>query len=239
MPSSPSGAWRPIASVTVGAHVAALGDVAGVAQAVHQLRPGCRDAAGVPADLCRLGGEAVAGQGRHHEVERVPGGAAVRGRVGERADDPEQLDHRAWPAVRDDQRQRVRVPRLHVNEVDALPVNLGPELRQRVQPCLARAPVVAGRPEAGELLEHRQLHALRPVGDELLGGPTRRRDAPPQVGDRLAGHVDLEGTNFSSAGHRTFPLPGLADEHRRPDRPAPARGSRATTFIPRLWTSRY
>ena len=29
-----------------GAHVAALGDVAGVAEAVHQLRPGLRDAAG-------------------------------------------------------------------------------------------------------------------------------------------------------------------------------------------------
>jgi hypothetical protein len=37
-----------------GAHVAALGDVAGVAQAVRQLRPRLRDAAGVPADLGRL-----------------------------------------------------------------------------------------------------------------------------------------------------------------------------------------
>ncbi len=44
------------------AHVAALGDVAGVAEAVHQLRPGARDAVGVPADLGGLAGEAVAGQ---------------------------------------------------------------------------------------------------------------------------------------------------------------------------------
>ena len=69
-----------------GAHVAALGDVAGVAEAAHQLRPGPRDAAEVPAELGRLAGEAVAGQGRQHEVERVLGAAAVRGRVGERAD---------------------------------------------------------------------------------------------------------------------------------------------------------
>ena len=37
-----------------GAHVATLGDVAGVAEAPHQLRPGLGDAADVPADLGRL-----------------------------------------------------------------------------------------------------------------------------------------------------------------------------------------
>ena len=90
-----------------GAHVAALGDVAGVAEAVHQLRPRLRDAAGVPADLGRLAGKAVAGYGRQHEVERILGAAAVRGRVGQRADDLEQLDDRAGPAMRHNQRQRV------------------------------------------------------------------------------------------------------------------------------------
>jgi hypothetical protein len=43
----------------VGAQVAALGDVAGVAEAAHQLRPRVRDSAGVPADLGWFGGEAV------------------------------------------------------------------------------------------------------------------------------------------------------------------------------------
>ena len=61
-----------------GALVAALGDVAGVAEAAHQLRPRLRDAAGIPADLGGLAGEAVAGQGRQHQVERVLGGSAVR-----------------------------------------------------------------------------------------------------------------------------------------------------------------
>ena len=92
-----------------GAHVAALGDVAGVAEAVHQLRPRASGAGGVPAELGRLAGEPVAGQGRQHEVERVLGLPAVRGRVGERADGLEQLDDRAGPAVRHDQRQRVLV----------------------------------------------------------------------------------------------------------------------------------
>ena len=91
----------------------------------------------------------------------------MRGRVGERADGLEQLDHRARPAVRHDQRQRVLVRRLHVDEVDVHPVDLGLELRQRVQPRLAPAPVVLRRPVAGELLDRRQLHALRSVRDEL------------------------------------------------------------------------
>ena len=56
-----------------GALVAALGDVAGVAEAVHQLGPGACDAAGVPADLGRLGREAIAGDRRQHEVEGVLG----------------------------------------------------------------------------------------------------------------------------------------------------------------------
>ena len=68
--------------------IAALGDVARVAEAVHQLRPGLPDAAGVPAGLGGLLGEAVAGQGRNHDVERVLRVAAVGGRVGERPDRP-------------------------------------------------------------------------------------------------------------------------------------------------------
>ena len=175
-----------------GAHVAALGDVAGVAEAVHQLRPRACGAAGVPAELGRLGREAVAGQGRQHEVEGVLGVATVRRRVGQRADRLEQLDDRAGPAVRHDQRQRVLVLGLDVDEVDVHPVDLGRELRQRVEPCLGLAPVVVGRPVARQLLDRRQLHALRPIGDELLArqpgggealaGGRRGRPAAPRPG---------------------------------------------------------
>jgi len=126
----------------------------------------------------------------------------VRGRVGERADDPEQFDDRARPAVRDDQRQRVLVPGPDVDEVDVHPVDLGRELRQRVQFRLAPAPVVVGRPVAGQLLQHRLLHALRSIIDQLPGGPGRRSDAAAEVGDRFVGHLHLERADFSFAGHR-------------------------------------
>jgi hypothetical protein len=178
-----------------GANVAALGDVARVAEAVHQLRPGTRDAAGVPAELGRLAGEAVAGQGRQHQVERVLGASAVRGRVGERAYDLEQLDDRAGPAVGHDERQRVLVGRLHVDEVDLDPVDLARELGQGVELRLGLAPVVVGLPVARELLQRRQLYALRPIFDELLVGPARGRDASAEVDELLFRHVDAEGSD--------------------------------------------
>ena len=56
-----------------GAHVAALGDVAGVAEAAHELGPGPCGPAQVPADLDRLAGEAVAGKGGQDEVEGILG----------------------------------------------------------------------------------------------------------------------------------------------------------------------
>ena len=186
-----------------GTHVAALGDVAGVAEAVHQLRPRACGAAGVPAELGRLAREAVARQGRQHQVECVLGGAAVSGRVGQRADGVEQLDDRAGPAMRHDQRQRVLMPRPDMDEVDVHPVDLGRELRKRVQSRLALAPVVLGRPVAGELLHRRQLHALRPICDQLLVGPARCGDASPQLRELFVRDVDSKRSDAGRLGCRS------------------------------------
>ena len=181
-----------------GTDVAALGDVAGVTEPVHQLPPCRRDSGRAPADLGRLAGEAVAGNGRQHEVERVLGASAVRGRIRERADGLEQLDDRAGPTVGHDQRQRILVLRLHVDEVDLDPVDLGRELRQRVELRLGLAPVVVGRPVARELLQCPQLYALRPICNQLVGGPARLRDAPPQVVDLLFWNLDVKRTDLGS-----------------------------------------
>ena len=187
-----------------GAHVAALGDVARVAEAVHQLRPRACDAAVLPAELGRLAREAVAGQGRQHQVERVLGAAAVSGRVGQRADGVQQLDDRAGPAVRHDQRQRVLMPRPDVDEVDLDPVDLGRELRQRVQsrlaPCASRTrSSSSGRAPAAS-------PAARPGSGRrrALRRPARRLDPASQLSELRFGNLDLERTYVGAhlAGRR-------------------------------------
>ena len=70
------------------APVAALGAVPLVAEASHQLGERGGDPAELPAGLSRRPGEPEAGDARQHQVERVGGVAAVRARVGQRADDP-------------------------------------------------------------------------------------------------------------------------------------------------------
>src|SRR3712207_2421995 len=116
-------------------------------------------------------------------------------RVGQRSDGLEQLDDRAGPAVRHDQRQRVLVRRPDVDEVDVHAVDLGGELRQRVESLLALAPVVVGRPVASELLQRLELDTLRAIFDELLGGPARRGDASAEVVEILFRNVGAEGSD--------------------------------------------
>ena len=95
--------------------------------------------------------------------------------------------------MRHDQRQRVLVLGRDVNEVDVHAVDLGRELRQRVQLRLGLAPVVLGFPVTGELLDRRQLNALGPICDQLLGGPARPGDAVAQLGELLFRNVDVKG----------------------------------------------
>ena len=114
-------------------------------------------------------------------MERVRGARAVRRGIGQSIDDLQLLDDRARPSVIDDERQRVFMLRANVDEVDVQPVDLGDELRQGVQPRLARAPVVVRHPVARELLDHGERHALGLIGDGLLLGPVRGRDASTKV----------------------------------------------------------
>ena len=82
-----------------------------------------------------------------------------------------------------------------MDEVDVHAVDLGDELRQRVQPRLDPPEVVLVQPVARERLQRRELHALRPVGDQLLARPARRGDASAQVVELLLGNLDLEGAD--------------------------------------------
>ena len=92
------------------------------------------------------------------------------------------------------------------------------------------APVVVGRPVAGELLNRRQLHALRPICDQLTGGPTRCHNSSAQLDECPFRNVNTERTDgtdgmFFDGGHgwllslwdRTCSRPALLSQDAGPE----------------------
>ena len=168
------------------APVAAHRAVARVAEAGHERGPRPRGPLHAPARFRRDLAEAVAGQRRDDEVERVGG----IGRIGERPDDLQVLDDRARPPVGHHERHRVRVPRAHVQEVDVDAVDLRAEPGHRVEPGLRRAPVVAVRPVGAQLAQVGERHAVGRIG--LGARPAHAREALAQVAEPRVGNVDPE-----------------------------------------------
>src|SRR5262249_16649753 len=121
------------------------------------------DSLGPPTGAGRLAGEAVAGDGRDHDVKGVGRRSAMGRRIRQRLYELQLLDDGAGPAVGDDDRQGVLVLRTNVNEVDVESVDLGDEVRERIEPRLDLAPVVFCRPVAREFLDGFQRDALREV----------------------------------------------------------------------------
>ena len=79
-----------------------------------------------------------------------------------------------------DQRQRIRMRRADVDEVDLQPVNGGQELGVGVELGFSLAPVMSRSPVTYEFPNTGQPNALRSVSDRLTFGPASRRDAPAQ-----------------------------------------------------------
>ena len=145
-----------------------------------------------PARPRRLAAEPEAGQRRAHHVERVCRVAAVAGRIGQRPDHLPELDDRPGPAVRQHERQRVRTRRADMQEMDVQAVDLGPELRERVEARLARTPVVARQPVVAQGLHVAERAALRPVVDGRRLSPPRLAEPPAKVVQVGFGDFDPE-----------------------------------------------
>ena len=117
---------------------------------------------------------------------------AMSGGIGQRADHLQELQRGARPAMRHDQRHGVRMGRADVGELDVDAVDRGDELRQRVQLRLGLAPVVVRAPGADEVLQLRELDALRLIRDGLPVRPPGRGDAATKIDERRVRHVDAE-----------------------------------------------
>jgi hypothetical protein len=120
--------------------------------------------------------------------------------IRERADGLEQLEHRAGPAVRHDQRQGVGVPRADVDEMDVHAVDGRHELRQGIQLRLRLPPVVVRDPVAHERLQRCQRDALRSIRHGFAVRPPRGGEAPAEVIERGLGDVGGEGPDRAVFG---------------------------------------
>src|SRR5260221_2208393 len=134
-------------------------------------------------------------------MERIRCARAMCRGIGQWIDNLYLLDDRAGPSVGDNERQRIFMPRTNVNEVNVQPIDLGDELRQRVQSRLHLAPVVFRLPITREGLHGRELHALRRIRDSFPLRPLCRVDAPAEIQECLVRNIDGEGADCVSFGH--------------------------------------
>ena len=95
------------------------------------------------------------------------------------------------PAVRDDQRQRVLVLRPDVDEVDVEPVDLGRELRERVELRLEPAPSRSRSPSSA-----------RAPGASPAARPASRPRPSPCSGQRVAGDAPAQVVELVPLGTR-------------------------------------
>ena len=125
--------------------------------------------------------------------------------VRQRLDDLEELDHRARPAVRDEDWERVRLSRADVQKVNGEAVDLRAELRKAIQPGLTAAPVIPGPPILHQRLHLRDGHALRPVGHRLRVRPARLRQTPLQVVEGASRRAVAEGRDRRAGARERAP----------------------------------
>src|SRR5947209_9964943 len=114
------------------------------------------------------------------------------GRVDQRLDQMQELGDRTREAMSDQQRLRAGLAGSDVQEVDALPVDLGNELGVLVELRLLGAPVVPRAPVPGEVFQVAQRHAAGPFHAGQLAGPAGVGESVMQVLDVSLGDLDTE-----------------------------------------------
>ena len=143
-------------------------------------------------------------------MKRVGCVSTVCGGIGQRRDDLVELDDRAGPAVRDDERQRSGMSRAHVDEVDVDAVDGRDELGQVIELAFRFAPIVGCRPIAHELADAVALDALRSVRHRFL---VCQRVASSRRFSRLSiedwGMSTLKGRMDASGSPRAAALAGV------------------------------
>ncbi len=178
--------------------IATLGGEPVVAQRRHQRGKAVGHLGDAEAALSGLEGQAVAGQGRGDDGERVGRIAAEPRRVGQARDDVEELEHRPRPAMQQQQLLRRRTAPRHVQEVQADAGDVQLVLGKRVQRRFLRAPVEADPPVIDQATQIIHVGAVGPGRVRRLIGEAGAAQPILQVGDRRIG--DAEGVGSRRHG---------------------------------------
>ena len=139
----------------------------------------------------------VAGQRGRDDREGVGGIAAEAAGIGQARDQLVELPDRAGPAVREQQRVRIRADAGLVDEVQVDARERDLELLERVELRLLGAPVEAVAPVLDERAQIVQVRAVGPLGAGNLVRPAGAREPAAQVVQNLVGDVESE-----RLGHR-------------------------------------
>src|SRR5690606_13857259 len=158
-----------------GAPVAALRAEAPVAEDVgHQLGEEVGDLDDAEALLSRREGKRVAGKRWRDDGEVL----------GEKRDQLVELEDRARPAVREEERHRVRLLRRRVDEVQVDATQADLVLGEGIELLLPISPIETGLPVGDNVLEVREARAGGPRLERRLVGPARAGEALAKIGER-------------------------------------------------------
>src|SRR5262245_1866114 len=161
----------------VRAPIASLRDVMPIVETLHQHTPRSRNALGIPSTLSRFLRECETRQRWNDDIEGVGRRTTVRGGVRQWADDMPEKKDCARPAMREDDRQCLRMPRSDVNKVHGESIQLGRELRPLRELDLALAPVVSASPIVDEIPQGKERWTLFPADAGFALGPAHLIEA--------------------------------------------------------------
>ena len=187
-----------------GAPIAALREPGIVAKRRHQFVPGLGNLLDRPAGHFGFAGKSIARQRGDHEMISIVGRPAMRKRVGKRPDHIHEFEHRARPAMGQQERASAGFFRADMEAMDINAINLDQMVGIGIERSLTPAPVIAVPPIGNELFDIGKRDALVPIVYRFLFGETGERKPGLEIIEHILANIDREIPNFSR--HACSPL---------------------------------
>ncbi|CAB4965304.1 unannotated protein [freshwater metagenome] len=161
--------------------IATLGDVTVVTKLLHHFSNRISNAIHMEFGLNGWARKSITGHGRHYNVKRIGGTAAIGLGIGEWTDDIEKFHKRTWPTVGQHHRRGIGMLRSSMDEVHLFAGGSGHEVRPRIHTGFAGTPVVLVSPVIDGRLHFGHGNTKRPRFAGCLVGPTHVVETTVQV----------------------------------------------------------